>query len=245
MLGENDRLLTPEQAAEILQISKRTMYEWLRKGEIPHERIGDRLIRIREKDILSSNARVLFEQACRLAEDPETVNQAANFFEKAILINRHYALAYFELGRMLYGWGHHIRAVEPLKKAVELNPSFPANMNLGLNFSRLGRFSEAETAFRNAVDLVPNHAQANHELGCSIMMQSYHDSRRTLEAVNLFRRALKLNPEYELSAHFLGQTLVLRLRDFEGARQFADSIKESLPDTADHIRLLIALNEGT
>ncbi len=106
MNNTTNKLLTPEQAADLLQVSKRTIYEWLRNGEIPSERIGDRLIRIRESDVLSPDVRSYFEQGCKLSHHPESVERAADFFNKAIELNPRYTLAYFEMGRMFYSWLH-------------------------------------------------------------------------------------------------------------------------------------------
>lgn len=236
------KLLTPEQAADLLQVSKRTMYEWLRNGEIPCERIGDRLIRVRETDILSPDARTFFEQGCKLAHHPETVERAAEFFNKAIALNPRYMLAYFQLGTMFYEWSHFGRAIEPLKKAIELNASFPAYMNLGMNCNRAGWFKDAGQALRKAVELEPTNADAHHELGVSLMMSSFHDKEGMLEAVQHFRQAIDNGSGHELSADFLGRSLVLHLRDFAAAAAFADEIQERFPNTAEQIRFLIKLN---
>ncbi|MBE3584431.1 MAG: helix-turn-helix domain-containing protein [Limnochordaceae bacterium] len=45
-----DRLLTPEEAAEILAVSPKSIREWLRKGKLKGLRAG-RLWRIREGDL--------------------------------------------------------------------------------------------------------------------------------------------------------------------------------------------------
>lgn len=45
-----DRLLTPEEAAEILAVSPKSIREWLRKGKLKGVRAG-RLWRIRERDL--------------------------------------------------------------------------------------------------------------------------------------------------------------------------------------------------
>ena len=237
-----NKLLTPEQAAELLQVSKRTMYQWLRNGEIPSERIGDRLIRVRESDVLSPDARIYFEQGCKLAQDPETVFRAEVLFNKAIAINSHYWLAYFELGRMFYTWGHYHQAVEPMKRGIALNPSFPAYMNLGMNCNRGWMHKEAEIALGKAVELQPNSATAQYELGVSIMMSAFSERERMPEAVEHFRKSLENDPNHELSAYFLGHALVLHLQDYRGALSFSEEIEQTFPDTAKHIRFLVELN---
>lgn len=76
------------------------MYEWLRKGEIPVVRIGVRLVRVRESDVLTPDVRGFLEEGLKLSHHPATVEQAAAFFERAIRLNPRYTLAHFELGRM-------------------------------------------------------------------------------------------------------------------------------------------------
>ncbi|TMB70116.1 MAG: helix-turn-helix domain-containing protein [Chloroflexi bacterium] len=46
----NEKLLTPEQVAERLQVTERTVYDWLRRGKLPALKLG-RLWRIRPEDL--------------------------------------------------------------------------------------------------------------------------------------------------------------------------------------------------
>jgi excisionase family DNA binding protein len=46
----NEKLLTPEQVAERLQVTGRTVYAWLRSGTLPALKLG-RLWRIRPEDL--------------------------------------------------------------------------------------------------------------------------------------------------------------------------------------------------
>ena len=46
----NEKLLTPEQVAKRLQVTERTVYAWLRRGNLPALKLG-RLWRIRPEDL--------------------------------------------------------------------------------------------------------------------------------------------------------------------------------------------------
>ncbi len=46
----NEKLLTPAQVAERLQITERTVYEWIRGGKVTALKLG-RLWRIRQDDL--------------------------------------------------------------------------------------------------------------------------------------------------------------------------------------------------
>ena len=45
-----EKIYTVPQVAEYLQISRSKIYDWVKKGKIPHVRIG-RNVRIRESDL--------------------------------------------------------------------------------------------------------------------------------------------------------------------------------------------------
>lgn len=238
-----DRLLTREQASELLCLSGQTLDDWLTSGEVPSVRTGDGGIRIREGDVLSPAVRSHFARGCELARSPHTVDEAAWHFTQALSLNPHYNLACFELGRMYYTWGRYYEADEPLRQAIELNPCFPAYMNYAWNCNQWGHYGEAEQAFKKALEIVPDHAEARYQLGFSIMITSFFQPERMREAVNQYRSSLELRPEHGLTAWFLGEALVLHLHAFDEARAFACGIEERFPDCAQHVRRLIQLNE--
>ena len=50
-MSENDPLLTPEEVAEVLRISKRKVLDMLNDGVLPHLDIGYRTKRIRQSEL--------------------------------------------------------------------------------------------------------------------------------------------------------------------------------------------------
>lgn len=62
----NDKLLTPEQAAEILTVAPKTIREWLKSGKLSGVKVG-RLWRIKESDLqcllldAENNGEAIFE----------------------------------------------------------------------------------------------------------------------------------------------------------------------------------------
>lgn len=237
----SDKLITPEQAADLLQVSKRTMYEWLRNGEIPSVRMGERLIRVRESDILTPDVRAYLEQG--LLHDsphPYEMEQAVRAYDKAIQLNPRYALAYFCLGTMYYRWGHYHKAEIPLKKAIELNQQyFPAYMNLGMNYNNAGRYHDAEEILKRAIGFNPDYADAHYQLGFALLQQY----TKYEEGIKHLQSAVKLDPKHVMATHFLGYALVVRAGDFDGARELQERIKDTNPQEAEHIGLLLSLNE--
>ena len=45
------RLLTPEQVAKRLHVTKQTVWKWIRQGRLPARRFGERMYRISEADL--------------------------------------------------------------------------------------------------------------------------------------------------------------------------------------------------
>jgi excisionase family DNA binding protein len=46
-------MLTPEQVAELLAVSKSTLSRLTKRGAIPHKRLGDRIVRYDRTEILA------------------------------------------------------------------------------------------------------------------------------------------------------------------------------------------------
>jgi len=45
-----DKLLTPQEIAEVLGVQPSTIYQWTHQGYIPHVKIG-KFVRFKEKDV--------------------------------------------------------------------------------------------------------------------------------------------------------------------------------------------------
>ena len=241
----NERLLTAEQATQLLYVSNQQMDEWIRNDEIRSQESDDGLTRVWESDIVNTEAQSCFQRGCELAGSPQTVDEAAWYFKKAISANPRFNLAYFELGRMYYTWGRYYEAEEPLKKTIEMNPCFPALMNYASNCFQWGRFNDAEQAFRTALEMVPDHADATYKLAFCIMITSFYQPDRLREAISNYRKALEMCPDHEMAAWFLGETLVLHLQAFNDARAFVQEIQARFPHTVQHLNRIIEINEPT
>ncbi len=188
---------------------------------------------------LSTDARAQLEEGLRLSHDPETVEQAAAAFERAIQLNPGYALAHFYLGTMYYRWGHHQKAFQPLQKAIELQPDEPGSYyNLGAAYNGAGLYGDAEKYLKDFIQLRPDHADAFYELGFATLMQFGKGN----EAIKYFREAVRLYPRHAKAYEFLGSALV-RNGDLGEARELVEHLKPIYPKQAEHLAQLIDLNE--
>jgi protein O-GlcNAc transferase len=90
------------------------------------------------------------------------------------------------LGVIALQTGGHDEAVELIRQAIGHNAGVPAfHNNLGNALKALGRLEEGEAAYRRALELKPDHAEAHYNLGIVL-----HARGALAEAVASFQRAL-------------------------------------------------------
>ena len=95
-------------------------------------------------------------------------------------------------GVAAYNRADYRAAIVPLQKAAAMSlNSFPANYFLGLSLAGDRRYADAVEAYKVALDLDPDHLQANVAIGDAWLMLGDTD-----EALPYYVRAAKLRPEY-------------------------------------------------
>jgi Flp pilus assembly protein TadD len=94
----------------------------------------------------------------------------------------------------------------------------------GAALARQGRLIEAEAAFRQALALAPDHADARYNLGVAL-----RDQGRWAEAEAAFRAALQVRPDHAESCNNLGQALLAQ-KDVEAAARYFRRALELKPD---------------
>lgn len=118
--------------------------------------------------------------------------QAAGHYAKALEIRPGSAQVLNNLGYSRYLAGDWEAAQTHLEKALDRDPRYHrAWMNLGLIFTRQGRYDDGFAAFRRVMD----SAQAWNNVGFVCMMNG--DYRR---AEDYFNKAISLSPSYYASA---------------------------------------------
>jgi protein O-GlcNAc transferase len=118
---------------------------------------------------------------------------------------------WFLLGGVLQNQQDYRQAIQAYQAAVRIQPAADAFCNLGNCQKLTGNFSAAESAYRKAMELQPNHAGAMSNLA------TVFDARGDgTQAVELLRAALMLEPANATFAVNLGAVLC-RLRRFSEA----------------------------
>jgi tetratricopeptide (TPR) repeat protein len=100
------------------------------------------------------------------------------------------------LGVIAYQTRRPERAIELIKKAIGLNPKYPAaHNNLGNVLRDLKGLVEAIASYDNAIALKPDYAEAYNNRGNALI-----DLNRPTEALASYDKAIALKPNY-LEAH--------------------------------------------
>lgn len=130
-------------------------------------------------------------------------SQAIESMEKAIDLNPRMVEAFNFLGLIYLTNSRFDKAIEQFEEAVKLDPYFTdARNNLGIACRRVGQFERAEKEFGAALK------DGNYRSPEKIYLNLGHlylEQGRTGEAVESFRRALDIAPEYLLGLMGLGQ----------------------------------------
>ena len=96
------------------------------------------------------------------------------------------------------------KAADHLRRALALDPSQPDAWNSkGLIAHDLGRFTEAEAAFREAIRLRPNFVAANIGLGNALWEMGHRE-----EAIEALCAALRIEPDDPAALTNLGRMLI-------------------------------------
>jgi eukaryotic-like serine/threonine-protein kinase len=129
----------------------------------------------------------------------DAIDRAIALFERAVQLDSKYASAWAALGGAYTLKGGFLgmsqlleKAIEPLRKALGLNPSLVnAHVWLGSALSGLGRLDEGLASLRTAVEIEPDNADAHQTLARAYWLWK----GMVPEGIIELRTALALNPE--------------------------------------------------
>ena len=174
-------------------------------------------------------------------------NQAQKMFEKAIMLDPYYAIAYVGLGQtymaqFAYGWTEFSdqalqKSFDLSQKALKIDEtSALAHALLGEVYRYWMQYDLAKKEYRRAIELNPNDANSHAELGA---IMNY--SGQTDEAIQALETALSFNPHMRPSNYMqLGLAYFLKGRNVDAIEILNQGLSWYPDDVFIHIPLAAA-----
>jgi serine/threonine protein kinase/tetratricopeptide (TPR) repeat protein len=166
--------------------------------------------------------------------------EAEAAYRKALEINPDFTIAYASLAATLRGQKRLPEAIEVCQKAIALRPenevASAAYANVGCALYDLGKFQEAEAAFREAAALDADSAGAHSNLALILLRLG-----KLPEAEASCQKAIALDPELADAYSTLGRVLSGQNKhaDAETASRKAILLKPGVPDIYDNLHAIL------
>ena len=130
----------------------------------------------------------------------DQLNDAVDYYERAISIKPDYAKAFYNLAGALQELGRLDESVKNYQKSLLIEPNHAeAHNNLGNVYIELGNLEDAVKSFEQAIANKPDYVEAYYSLGISLQ-----DLGRLEEAIENYLEVLNIKPEFAEMHNNLG-----------------------------------------
>jgi tetratricopeptide (TPR) repeat protein len=185
---------------------------------------------------------------------------------QAARLRPEWSQAFINIGASSYALGQYKDAVDAYRQALRVEDNPDTQYSLGLSLGRLNRTEEEILAYRRAITMKPDHANALERLGAAYFkVKRYAESAQTYEqlktykpdaktynalgesyfelnkpddSLQAFNSAVGFDPEFEKARFNLGRTY-LKLGNPEMARVQYEILHNARSDWADRLYVLI------
>jgi tetratricopeptide (TPR) repeat protein len=158
------------------------------------DKLRDDVVRVLRPDIGGArerNAYDLYAKASALDEDPKTQPEAERLYKQAIELDPKLAIAYTNLGNILFRRGDIPGAEKLYRKAIDVDDKQPeAHYNLGYVMLDRGQPRIAAAHFERAISRDPRFADAHFNLA-----MAYEQIAEREKARSHWKRYLELEPK--------------------------------------------------
>jgi len=186
--------------------------------------------------------------------------------KQAARLRPDWAEAHVNIGASSYALGQYKEAVDAYRNALRVEDTADTQYSLGLCFSKLNRTDEEILAYKRAITIKPDHANALERLGAAYFKQkrwaesaaaydqlkTYRPDAKTYNALGesllelnkpddslqAFNSALGYDPEFDKARYNLGRTY-LKLGNNDMARVQYEILRSARSDWADRLFVLI------
>ncbi len=194
-------------------------------------------------------------------------NDALRASKQAAKLRPEWSAAFINIGASSYALGQYKEAVDAYRQAIRLDDDAETQYSLGLSYNKLNRTEEEILAYRRAVTMKPDHANAIEKLGLALFKnrrfaesaiyfeqlkiykpdattynyigESYFEINKTDESIEAFSNAVSYNPDLERARYNLGRAY-LKQGNREMAQVHYEILKNARSEWAD--RLFVLLN---
>jgi arylsulfatase A-like enzyme/Tfp pilus assembly protein PilF len=155
----------------------------------------------------------------------ETYAQALPWLLKAVELNPQSGRAHYELGVALGETGDWAASAAQLESAMVHAPdSDDLRFYLGIAYDRIGRASDAEKSFRDALQINSNHYRASLFLGRLLGMQN-----KPSEALPFLQKAISLQPQSPDAHKFLANVYIELGQELNARHEQAEAERLTTP----------------
>ena len=155
--------------------------------------------------------------------DKGQLDDAINYYRKAVELRPGYAQAQSNLGNLLLRKGQTDEALSHLEKAKNFAEGFN---NIASGYMQKGRIEEAITYYQRAIEIDPNYAEAHNNLGVALLQ-----NHRVDDAITQYRRAVEIKPESAELQCNLGNAFASK-QDWPAAVEAYESALHARPNYA-------------
>lgn len=156
--------------------------------------------------------------------------EARKYFESALAINPNYSLAYTGIALSYFNfwscliwdrWDETMQGAHKYAlKAVEIDPNdYLASGILGRNYVYMGEYDLAEHHLRKSLRMNSSDASNLLRVSFSLLYLGYAQ-----ESVNLYEKAIKINPFHKDHYYAYGSTYYLELGDFNKSIELSKKV---------------------
>jgi len=164
-------------------------------------------------DKTSEGERILI-LANQAGSNGEVVKQK-EYFEKLVSMFPNDERAHFNLGAFEFAQQDYPHAIEHLKKAPELAPSYsPAYNMLGYAYRQVDDYSNAEQAFKKYIELIPNDPNPYDSYGEQLLKMGKFD-----DSITQYRKALSIDQNFINAHQGIGMALLYKGNADEAAAE--------------------------
>ena len=165
-------------------------------------------------------------------------DEAANAFQKSILLEPNSAEAYNNLGEALASLKKYSQAVAAFQRAIALDHNLLiAQFNMGLAYGQMDQLKYAEFVYK-----VLNRDHPNYALGYDGMAVTLAKSGRAREAIPLHEKAISLSPDSPAFYYNFGISYLV-LGNTERALEQKEKLLQLDPLAANRLAILIAKHQ--